>query len=49
MNRRIQFLLGAGLLLEVLPASQGLMLCGIALTTLFVAATWRLRRLRAYG
>ena len=41
--------LGAGLLLEVLPASQGLMLCGLALTTLFVAATWRLRRLRAYG
>jgi MFS family permease len=41
--------LGAGLLLEVLPASQGLMLCGVTLTSLFVMAAWRLRLLRAYG
>lgn len=41
--------LGAGLLLEVLPASQGLLLCGVALTCLFLVAAWRLRLLRAYG
>jgi MFS family permease len=41
--------LGAGLLLEVLPASQGLLLCGAVLSCLFLAAAWRLRLLRAYG
>jgi hypothetical protein len=41
--------LGAGLLLEVLPASQGLLVCGISLTCLFCVAAWRLRLLRAYG
>lgn len=40
--------LGAGLLLERLPASQGLLLCGLSLTVLFALAAWRLRRLRAY-
>jgi MFS family permease len=40
--------LGAGLLLERLPASQGLLLCGLSLTVLFVLAAWRLRHLRAY-
>jgi MFS family permease len=41
--------LGAGLLLEVLPASQGLSLCGVALTLLFALAAWRLQRLRRYS
>jgi len=40
--------LGAGLLLERLPASQGLLLCGLSLTVLFALAAWRLRHLRAY-
>lgn len=40
--------LGAGLLLERLPASQGLLLCGLSLTMLFALAAWRLRHLRAY-
>lgn len=40
--------LGAGLLLERLPASQGLLLCGLSLTVLFALAAWRLRNLRAY-
>ena len=41
--------LGAGLLLEVLPASQGLLFCGVGLTLLFGLAGWRLARLRAYA
>ena len=41
--------LAAGLLLEVVPASQGLSLCGMVLSLLFGFAAWRLRRLRAYG
>lgn len=41
--------LGAGLLLELLPASTGLLLCGASLTLLFTLAAWRLVRLRAYG
>ncbi|MBP8185586.1 MAG: MFS transporter [Pseudomonas sp.] len=41
--------LGAGLLLEVLPASQGLSYSGLLLTGLFVLAGLRLKRLRAYG
>ena len=41
--------LGAGLLLEVLPASQGLLLCGAGLTLLYGLAGWRLSRLRGYG
>jgi len=41
--------LGAGLLLEVLPASQGLLFCGVGLTSLFGLAGWRLARLRAYA
>lgn len=41
--------LGAGLLLEVLPASQGLLFCGVGLTLLFGLAGWRLGRLRAYA
>ncbi len=41
--------LGAGLLLELLPASTGLLLCGASLTVLFGLAAWRLGRLRAYG
>lgn len=41
--------LGAGLLLELLPASTGLLLCGLGLTLLFTLAAWRLVRLRAYG
>ena len=40
--------LGAGLLLERVPASQGLLLCGMSLTVLFALAAWQLRRLRAY-
>jgi MFS family permease len=40
--------LGAGLLLERLPASQGLLLCGLSLTVLFALAACRLRHLRAY-
>lgn len=40
--------LGAGLLLERLPANQGLLLCGLSLTVLFALAAWRLRHLRAY-
>src|SRR3990167_9894304 len=35
--------LGAGLLLERLPASQGLLLCGLSLTVLFALAACRLR------
>ena len=41
--------LAAGLLLEVVPASQGLSLCGMVLSLLFGFAAWRLRRLGAYG
>ncbi len=41
--------LGAGLLLELLPASTGLLLCGASLTLLFSLAAWRLVRLRAYA
>lgn len=37
--------LGAGLLLERLPASSGLLLCGLVLTTLFVLAALRLTTL----
>ena len=40
--------LGAGLLLEVLPASQGLLFCGVGLTLLFGLAGWRLQGLRGY-
>ena len=40
--------LGAGLLLEVWPASQGLMLTGGLLTGLFILACWRLPWLRRY-
>lgn len=41
--------LGAGLLLEVLPARLGLMLVGGGLTLLFAVALWRLQRLRRYA
>lgn len=41
--------LGAGLLLELLPASTGLLFCGLGLTLLFILAAWRLVRLRAYA
>lgn len=41
--------LGAGLLLEVLPASHGLLVVGSVLSLLFVLALWRLRLLRGYG
>lgn len=41
--------LGAGLLLEVLPARHGLMLVGGGLTLLFAVALWRLQRLRRYA
>lgn len=41
--------LGAGLLLELLPASTGLLLCGVSLTLLFSLAAWRLVGLRAYA
>ena len=41
--------LGAGLLLELLPASTGLLLCGLGLTLLFILAALRLRALRNYG
>ena len=40
--------LGAGLLLEVLPANQGLLVVGGTLFVLFVLAIWRLRLLRHY-
>jgi len=40
--------LGAGLLLEVLPANHGLLLVGITLSLLFAGAAWRLRLLRHY-
>ena len=41
--------LGAGLLLELLPASTGLLFCGLGLTLLFILAALRLRALRNYG
>lgn len=41
--------LGAGLLLEVLPASQGLSYSGLLLSCLFVLAGLSLKRLRAYA
>lgn len=41
--------LGAGLLLEVLPANHGLLLVGGILSLLFVLAIWRLRLLRSYA
>ena len=41
--------LGAGLLLELLPASTGLLFCGLGLTLLFILAVLRLRALRRYG
>ena len=41
--------LGAGLLLEVLPANQGLLVVGSILSLLFVLAIWRLRLLRGYA
>ncbi|OYT97182.1 MAG: hypothetical protein CFE49_03300 [Pseudomonas sp. PGPPP3] len=41
--------LGAGLLLERLPASQGLLLCGLSLTVLFALAGLNLRTLRRYA
>jgi MFS family permease len=41
--------LGAGVLLEVLPAGRALSLCGIALSLLFALAAWRLTRLRGYA
>jgi DHA3 family macrolide efflux protein-like MFS transporter len=40
--------LGAGLLLEVLPAAQGLAWCGALLSGLFMLAAWRLQWLRRY-
>ena len=40
--------LGAGLLLEQLPADQALLLCGALLSLLFSLAAWRLERLRDY-
>ena len=40
---------GAGLLLELLPASTGLLFCGLGLTLLFILAALRLRALRNYG
>ena len=40
--------LGAGLLLEIFPASQGLVLCGLLLTGLFLVASWRLYLIRQY-
>ena len=39
----------AGLLLELLPASTGLLFCGLGLTLLFILAALRLRALRNYG
>ena len=41
--------LGAGLLLELLPASTGLLFCGLGLMLLFILAALRLRALRNYG
>jgi MFS family permease len=41
--------LGAGLLLEVLPANQGLLVVGGTLSVLFALAIWRLRLLRGYA
>lgn len=41
--------LGAGLLLEVLPANQGLLVVGGMLSVLFALAIWRLRLLRGYA
>ena len=40
--------LGAGLLLELLPANQGLAICGLLLSGLFVLASWRLYLIRQY-
>jgi MFS family permease len=40
--------LGAGLLLEVMPANHGLLVVGSILSLLFVLAIWRLRLLRGY-